>query len=436
MSDKLSTQPYKGTRDFYPDEQRLRNWMFGQLRQTVNLYGYEAYDGPMLEPFELYAAKTGDEIVNEQLYSFTDRGDRKVAMRPEMTPTLARMVAARAHQLTRPIRWFSLPNLWRYERPQRGRLREHWQLNVDMLGVEGVEAEVEIVQIAIDILRGFGAGPADFEVQINHRQLMNDLFLNVLKLDAEQTRGVARAIDKRAKISPADFQKLLTEAGCSATQIETLERFLSAPLLEMGSIVGEGKGYQDLIRFFDTVNALGLGPVCRFNPSIMRGLDYYTGIVFEVFDQHPDNRRALFGGGRYDNLVGMFGGAQMPGVGFGMGDVTLMDFLTSHGLVPEVKTTTEVLVGLFSEEMLLNTQQLARELRTAGLRVETVLQSAKLGKQFQFADKRGIQHVVMVGPDEQAAGVVSLKDLASGTQQTLPQDELAGYLLRLREAQA
>ncbi|PKL75917.1 MAG: histidine--tRNA ligase [Candidatus Melainabacteria bacterium HGW-Melainabacteria-1] len=428
MSNKLSTQPYKGTRDFYPEEQRLREWLFAQLRRSVSQYGYEPYDGPMLEPFELYAAKTGEEIVNEQLYSFSDRGDRKVAMRPEMTPTLARMVAARANQLAKPIRWFSIPNLWRYERPQRGRLREHWQLNVDLLGVEGVEAEAEVVQVAIDLLRNLGAGPTDFEVQINHRQLMNDLFDKVLKLSPDQTQNVAKAIDKRAKIPVESFHELLTAAGCSQAQIDTLEKFLASPLLEIPAICGESEGFKALCRFFDIVNALGLGPVCRFNSSIMRGFDYYTGIVFEIYDQHPDNRRALFGGGRYDNLVGMFGGAQIPGVGFGMGDVTLRDFLDVHGLLPELAADTEVLVGLFSPEMLVPSQQMARHLRAAGLKVEAVLQPQKLAKQFQYADKKGIPLVVMVGPDEAAAGLASIKDLRSGQQVSISQSELLARL--------
>lgn len=420
----LSAQPYKGTRDFYPEEMRFRQWLFENLRQTVSAYGYEAYDGPMLEPFELYAAKSGQELVNEQLYSFEDRGGRKVAMRPEMTPTLARMVAARSNQLSKPIRWYSLPNLWRYERPQRGRLREHWQLNVDLLGLSSEAAEIEIVQIAIDILRNLGASAFDFEVQLSHRAMINDLFTRVLKLQPEQTTAVARAIDKRAKIPAEKFEELLVEAACNAEQIDTLKHFLDAPLLEIGEVYGESEGYLAMCRFFDGVNALGLGPVCRFNASIMRGLDYYTGTVFEVYDKHPDNRRALFGGGRYDNLVGMFGETQVPGVGFGMGDVTLKDFLEVHGLMPELQNHVDVLMGLFDADMLITTQALARQLRAEGLRVEAVLQPQKLGKQFQHADKRGIPLVVMIGPDEATAGQVTLKNLRTGAQQTLDQSDL------------
>lgn len=425
---RLSTRPYKGTRDFFPEEMRLRDQVFGQLRQTLVSFGYEAYDGPMLEPFELYAAKSGEELVSEQLYSFEDRGGRKVAMRPEMTPTLARMVAARGGQLARPIRWFSQPNLWRYERPQRGRLREHWQLNVDLLGLEQEVAEVEVVQIAISLLRGFGAGITDFEVQINHRQLMNDLFDKVLQLKPEQVPDVARAIDKRAKISTEQFEALLQEAGCSETQTEQLPHFLDASLMDLEEMLGDSEGFRSLCRFFDQVNAMGLGSVCRFKASIMRGLDYYTGIVFEVFDKHPDNRRALFGGGRYDNLVGMFGGQSIPGVGFGMGDVTFFDFLETHGLLPEVKSSTQVMVGLFDAEGLTHALQIAQDLRTAGFNVESVLAPQKLGKQFQGADKKGIPFVVMAGPDEMAAGLVSVKAMVSGEQVQVPLSDLSAHL--------
>ncbi len=429
---RLSTRPYKGTRDFFPEEMRLRDAIFGQLRQALLSFGYEAYDGPMLEPFELYAAKSGEELVNEQLYSFEDRGGRKVAMRPEMTPTLARMVAAKGAELPRPLRWFSQPNLWRYERPQRGRLREHWQLNVDLLGIEQEIAEVEVIQIAIHLLRSFGAGVTDFEVQINHRQLMNDLFDQVLKLEPAQVPDVARAIDKRAKISAEQFETLITDAGCTAEQVQQLITFLDSPLMDLEEMLGESEGFKSLCRFFDQINAMGLGPVCRFKASIMRGLDYYTGIVFEVFDKHPDNRRALFGGGRYDNLVGMFGGPSIPGVGFGMGDVTFVDFLTSHDLLPERKTTTDVVVGLFSEDLLTHSLQIAQELRGAGFNVESVLTPQKLGKQFQSADKKGIPFVVISGPDEAAIGLVSVKNLASGEQVQVPVADLGDYLHSVR----
>lgn len=424
----VSTQPYKGTRDFYPEIMLERDQIFAQLSQTVISYGYDHYDGPMLEPFELYAAKSGDELVNEQLYSFEDRGGRKVAMRPEMTPTLARMVAAKGAQLAKPIRWYSIPNLWRYERPQRGRLREHWQLNVDILGLDSVAAEVEIVQVAIDLLRGFGASVHDFEVQINHRQLMNDFFSQVLNLESKQIKPVSRAIDKRAKVPQEAFHKLLQEADCSLEQIQQLENFLDAPLMELGEYLGDSIGFKALCEFFDAVNAMGLGPVCRFNASIMRGLDYYTGLVFEIYDKHPENRRALFGGGRYDNLVGLFGGAEVPGVGFGMGDVTLHDFLEVHDLLPSPSAHVDVLVGLFNQDMFVPSQQISRQLRAAGFNVENILSPQKLGKQFQHADKKGIPLVVMLGPDEAAEGKVTVKNLKSGAQDSIDHADLVAYV--------
>lgn len=419
----LSTQPYKGTRDFYPEEMRLRKWMFNTIRQAIELYGYQEYDGPLLESFDLYAAKTGDEIVNEQLYSFTDRGERKMAIRPEMTPTLARMVAARLPVLTRPIRWYSIPNLWRYERPQKGRLREHWQVNVDLLGVSGLDADLEILQVAVAMMRSFGANQSHFDIQINSRHLVDHVFTTLLKLDDAQKRLVARAIDKKEKISPEAFEKMLTDAGCSADQCQTLHQFLRpVSLTELETVLGENRGLTELKQLFHDLEQLGLKEYCHFNPAIMRGFDYYTGTVFEIFDRNPENRRALFGGGRYDNLVGMFGGEAVSGIGFGMGDVTLKDFLTVHQLIKEEQTSpTQVLVCYFSEETRLAGYNIAESLRQEGIPTETVLNSTKIGKQFQYADKKKIRFVIVLGPDEEAHGLVTLKDLQRGGQETLAQ---------------
>jgi histidyl-tRNA synthetase len=428
----LSTQPYKGTRDFFPEDMQLRSALFNRLRQVVSTYGYQEYDGPMLEPFELYASKTSDEIVNEQLYSFTDRGDRKVAMRPEMTPTLARMVAAKANNLPRPIRWFSIPNLWRYERPQKGRLREHWQLNVDILGPAAQDAELELLQVAIDLLRAFGANETHFEIQINHRELTNSLFNEVLQLNPEQRQAVARAIDKRDKITPEAFRELLVKAACHDEQIATIERFLQADLNEVANICPESSGLLKLQTLFELLTALGLSAYCSFSPTIMRGFDYYTGTVFEIYDRAPENRRALFGGGRYDNLVGMFGGEKIPGIGFGMGDVTLRDFLETHGLLPTLPPASQVLVGLFNADLKIPAYQLARDLRAAGLRVENILEpTKKMGKQFEVADKKGIPIVVMMGPDEHAEGCATVKHLASGHQEKAALGDLPALIQQL-----
>lgn len=425
---KLSTKPYKGTRDFYPESMRIQNFLFDTLRKVAERYAYEAYDGPMLESFELYAAKTSEEIVNEQLYSFEDRGKRKVVIRPEMTPTLARMVAAKGHELPKPIRWYSIPNLWRYERPQKGRLREHWQLNVDILGVDDTQAELEILQVAIDVLRAFGADHQHFEVQINHRELMNDFFTQCLKLDPEQYAPVSRALDKRAKLPPEKFEEQLQEAGCAAEQIQLIDRFLNSALEELKDLLPDSPGLEKLRGLFADLAALDLSEYCVFSPAIMRGFDYYTGTVFEIFDRSPENRRSLFGGGRYDNLVGLFGKQKIPGVGFGMGDVTLRDFVSTHGLLPELQSNTDVFVALFSKEMGTASYKLAQELREQGLNVANSMTAGKLGKQFQAADKKGIPWVVMIGPEELEKGEVVLKNLTTGEQETRSRKDIVEKL--------
>lgn len=435
MSKKIqvSTKPYKGTRDFFPEDMQLRNWFFNLMSRIVENYAYQKYDGPMLESFDLYAAKSGEELVNEQLYSFEDRGNRKVAIRPEMTPTLARMVAARGSSLNKPIRWYSLPNLWRYERPQKGRLREHWQLNVDILGCNELDAELEILMIAIDIMGHLGATEEQFGIQINNRKLTNYLFDQVLKLSPEQAHRVAKAIDKRDKVKPEVFTELLEKAECNSEQISTIQQFLESDFGQIRELVGANSGLEELDHLFTMLENLGLDTYCEFSPTIMRGLDYYTGTVFEIFDKAPDNRRALFGGGRYDNLVALFGGPAISGVGFGMGDVTLQNFLETHELIPELNSHTQVLIGLFAEEYKMAGYRLAHRLREKGFGVESILKPTKIGKQYQYADKKGIPIVVMIGPEEFEARQVKLKNLKTGEQETVSRTHIVDMLHHMLE---
>ncbi|MEK7690938.1 MAG: histidine--tRNA ligase, partial [Bdellovibrionota bacterium] len=342
----LSNQPYKGTRDFFPPAMRLRRWMFGQLRQVVEGFGFEEYDGPMLEPFELYAAKSGEELVNQQLYWMVDRGERKIAVRPEMTPTLARMVSSQVQELPKPVRWFSIPNLWRYERPQRGRLREHWQLNVDILGGDPLLADAEIIQVGLALLDCFGGG-AHAQVRINNRRLMDTLFREKLGLTPEMGLQVTKAIDARDKIGDAAYTEWLAgKIGLQAGQIEVLERFFKAPFTETARTM-PCEGSAELEKLFALLRESGVAETrVVYDPTVLRGLDYYTGTVFEIYDTSPENRRAMFGGGRYDNLIGLFGNQKLSGVGFGMGDVTLENFLEIHGLKPSLPTGVDVLVTL------------------------------------------------------------------------------------------
>jgi histidyl-tRNA synthetase len=422
---KLSTEGYKGTRDFYPRDMQFRNWMFGTLQKTVRSFGYQQYDGPMLESFELYAAKTGEEIVNQQLYWMMDRGDRKIAVRPEMTPTLARMVANKIQELPRPVRWYSIPNLWRYERPQRGRLREHWQLNVDVLGGDPLLADAEVLTVALQIMKAFG-GQDRVQVRVNHRQLMDAFFKEKLGLTPEQTHRVVKAIDAKDKVDAAKFEGWLIEAGVNPQQIQTLEAFFKASLPEAAQMA-PGPGAEHLKKLFDRLSG-PFGGSITFDPTVMRGLDYYTGTVFEMYDTSPENRRAMFGGGRYDNLMGIFGKEALSGVGFGMGDVSLQNFLEIHQLVPKLESEVDVFITLPHEQFLLPAETLAQKLRQEGFRVITPLSVGAFGAQLKMASKHQAKVSVLFGDDEWAHGQVVLKHMETSEQKTAKLDEVLGQL--------
>jgi histidyl-tRNA synthetase len=426
----LSTQPYKGTRDFYPEDMRIQRWMFERMAAVVGSYGYQEYDGPMLEPFELYAAKSGEELVNQQLYWLVDKGERKLAVRPEMTPTLARMVAGKIHELPRPVRWFSFPNLWRYERPQRGRLREHWQLNVDLLGGDPLLADVEILSVALGVMKGFG-GESKVSVRVNNRRLMDFLFREKLGLSAETTLATTKAIDARAKIGEEAYAKWLGELGLSQGQRDAMESFFKDSFEEIARKY-PCEGATELTELFRMCRESGLGEQVVFDATIMRGLDYYTGTVFEVYDTSPENRRAMFGGGRYDNLVGMFGNHKLSGIGFGMGDVTLRNFLETHKLLPHLGGAADVLVTLPKLELRQKSEDIARALREAGLRVITPLAVEGFGAQLKLATKHGAAFVVLLGESELAAGQVLVKDLAKGEQVAVTVKDVAAHIRRAR----
>lgn len=432
---KLSTKSYKGTRDFYPEDMRLRNWIFAKMHSVVERYGYEEYDGPMLEPFDLYAAKTGEEIVNEQLYSFEDRGGRKMAIRPEMTPTLARMVAARIHELPKPIRWFSIPNLWRYERPQKGRLREHWQLNVDIFGIDSIDADIEIIEVAVDIMREFGTSEEQFRVLINNRRLMDYFFSDVLQLDEQQRYSVGKAIDKRSKVPPDVFNDMLLDTRMNTKQISSLHKFLNSSIEEIRETLNsENRGLRETVELFDGLAANSLSQYCDFDPSIMRGFDYYTGTVFEIYDTGQENRRSLYGGGRYDDLVGLFHNQRLSGIGFGMGDVTITDFLATYNLLPKLTTTVQVLVAIYDDATKQEAMNLARRLRQAQINTETYLMPDNFSKQFKYVNQKSIPYVAVLGPDELKRGIVTLKDMRKQIQNAYPLDEIDIHIKQLLEA--
>ncbi len=426
MSEKLSTQPYKGTRDFYPQEMRLRNWFFGVIRDVLERSAFDEYNGPMLESLELYAAKSGDEIANEQTYHFTDRGERNLAIRPEMTPTVARMVAGKMGELNFPLKWFSIPNMYRYERPQRGRLREFWQVNVDIFGCDGFEADLEIITSAINIMRAYGADETMFTVHINNRRFFNDVVAAIAATDAEGSRKVSKVVDKKNKIPREVYEKEMHELGLDDEQIARIDALYTMPVEEATAICPDSVGSAELRSLFEVLKKTGLDRYCTFDFGIIRGLDYYTGTVFEVFDNAPENNRAMFGGGRYDNLVGLFvKNAKISGVGYGMGDVTLENFLVTHKLVPETfGDGIKVLVTRFEDVPYERYTALVDTLRDAGITASIYLGQKKFGKQIDFAVKEGYSHVVIMGGSEAERGVVRIKNLATREECEVTADKL------------
>lgn len=430
----LSTQGYRGTRDFHPELQRVRNWMYGHIKAVLEGYGYEEYAGPILEPLELYASKSSEEIVSEQLYSFEDRGGRKVGIRPEMTPTLARMVASRAKELIRPIRWYSIPTCMRYERPQRGRLREFDQLNVDVFGGHPLDEDVEVLLTCHDLMMRFGAKPSDFEIRVNHRGLVDDLLFGVLKLNPSQKSSILRLLDKKDKLSAEAFREEAGKLWLSQNDIAALEQFTTQPLSALRPLLADKTEHLDALeQRLACLHKLIPAECVRFDASIMRGFDYYTGLVFEIYDTHPENRRALFGGGRYDNLVGAFGVDPLPGIGYGVSDVSLLNFLEVHGLSPSLRRNTQVAVIRFSENDRLAALELSQLLRRAGLNVETTLSATKFGKQIQWAERTGARAVVFRGEDELKNGTFACKWLETGVQESFPLDALDSFTARFGE---
>ena len=424
----LSTQPYKGTRDFYPEEMRLRNWFFGVIRNVLETSAFEEYNGPMLESLALYAAKSGEELAGEQTYNFMDRGNRHMAIRPEMTPTVARMVAAKMGELNFPLRWFSFPNMYRCENPQRGRLREFWQVNVDIFGCDSFEADLECIANAIHLLRAFGADESMFTVHISNRRFFNDVVSAIANTDAEGCRKISKIIDKRKKIPREVYEKELALLGMTEEQIAKLDSLYGATVEEATAICPDSVGSQELLHLFEMLQKIGLDSFCCFDFGIIRGLDYYTGTVFEVFDNAPENNRAMFGGGRYDNLVGLFvNNAKISGVGYGMGDVTLENFLRTHDLIPAELTEKKVLITRFADVPYERYVELWDKLRDAGIASSVYLGIKKFGKQIDYAVKEKYTHVVIMGGSELEAGVVKIKNLATREEETVSTEELVAF---------
>lgn len=442
----LNKSPYRGTRDFFPKEMRLRNFIFQKMAEVSEQFAYEPYDGPLLEEVDLYRAKSGDELINEQIYSFTDRGDREVAIRPEMTPTLARMVAQIHREVVKPIRMYSVPNLMRYEKPQRGRLREFYQYNADIFGA-GQFGEVEIIQMAVSLIKSFGADSSHFEVLVNDRRFVDLVFEGLIGLEAAPTKKLYKLVDAKNKMAPEKFAaevRALTndenkakifEEFVNLKTIPDIQKFVTeyftdnslsdlfmnrlAGVETIGDHVIE-KHVAPLISLFEKFKAQGLSEYVKFEPSIVRGLDYYTGVVFEIFDKHPENRRAIAGGGAYANLLQIFNEPALEGVGIGLGEVPLTDFLTTHRLLPDFsKADVDFLVAYLVPEGEQSAIELANQLRSQNNKVELYFGEAKPKKIFGYSEKKNFKKICFIGEEEVKNGDVKVKDLVNKTETTM-----------------
>lgn len=420
-------QPLKGTRDFYPEIMATRTWLYNILREVSESFGFQEYEGPFLESIDLYAAKSGDELVKEQSFVFPDRGGDLITLRPELTPTLVRMIAQRQNQLVFPLRWWSWGPMWRYERPQKGRTREFFQWNVDMLGVNSPEADAEMAAVIATFFKKTGLSSDQVSVLVNNRRLM-DAELSALDVPKELRSAVSHLIDRKDKMRLEEWQAYGTEIGVSQSQLDGLQALLANSDLWQKS--------DELVRFFKAVKALGVSEFVRFDPSIIRGLDYYTGTVFEAKEITGDIRRSILGGGRYDNLMADVGGDSIPGVGFAMGDVVVTLILEKAGLLPKGndQAFSTVLVTVFDEERLLDSYALAAELRQAGIKAACYPEGAKLAKQFKYADRAGMRVAVALGPDELSTGKVTIKNLATGTQETVVRPDAVTTIRKLLDS--
>lgn len=427
-----------GFRDFYPAEFAQRAWIFERWRQVATRFGYQEYDGPPLEPLDLYTRKSGEEIVG-QLYNFVDKGDREVALRPEMTPTVARMVGARANALRRPVRWFSIPQLFRYERKQKGRLREHFQLNVDIFGEAGVAADAELLAVACNIMRECGLGPGDVRARVSDRRLLSAL-LSRIGVPDEAREAVFAAVDKIEREDRSELVRRMKTAGVAEGVGERLLDVVRASDFEslrrdFGDDAAIAEALDRLDRYREHLEAHGVAEYLLLDLSIVRGLAYYTGIVFELFDAKGEFR-AICGGGRYDNLLQALGGVDMPALGFGMGDVVLGELLKERGLMPAGEPHVDYWVAPSDPRLNLQALAVATKLRSAGAGVETALRDQALGRQLKAASAAGAGEVVIVDETYEDNGEVLLKSLASGDQKSVQVDSIVSALRERRRGAA
>ena len=417
------TQGVRGTRDFYPEDMRIRNWLFDNFTDAALLHGFDEYDAPVLEHEELYTRKQGEEIT-QQLYNFEDKGDRKVALRPEMTPSLARMVMARAGGLSMPIKWFSIPQCWRYERTQRGRGREHYQWNVDIWGTNEISADAELISILVTFFEGVGLTAKDIVIKISSRKVLEEV-LGSLEISEEIFSKTCIIVDKMDKLPAGIIEEQLTELGHNSDAISKIQSILGIKNMdELANSLGkESSAVSELISLFDSIDSYGILEWVEFDASVVRGLAYYTGAVFEAHDREG-KFRAICGGGRYDKLLSTLGGKDLPATGFGFGDMVIMELLAEKNLIPELISGIEDIVIPLNPELRSASVMVAAALRDTGRTVDLVLEDKKLKWAFKHAERIGADRLVMVMPEEWKSGKVRIKDLESGEETDVSIEEL------------
>lgn len=420
----LSKLPYKGTNDMYPQDMLISNYIFDTWSRVAKRFGYEEYDTPLIEDANLYRVKSGDDLGNNQLYAFTDKGGREIALRPEMTPSLARMIANKRNELTLPLRWFNIGRYYRYEKPQRGRSREFFQLNIDILGVPTIEAEIEIIQYVMAVMEEFKAPKETYELKINNRFLLDYLFDEILKIDDDLKAKVSKAIDNYLKIDKNEFKEYLKEIQLNDDQVEKLIEYLNWTIEDLKKIEDESKGAKELLNLFNKASTLSISNL-KFCPYIVRGLQYYTGTVMEMFDIGGDeNPRALFGGGRYDNLLEIFKEKSIPAFGLGWGNVTTLNYLETYNLLPKLDTDIKVFVSLMDESLFTETSKVTSYLRNNNINTQMQLVPTKLSNQLKYASKKLIPWSIIVGEDEIKSNTVVLKNMSTSEQFNIPIEEV------------
>lgn len=420
---KTTIRPIKGTRDFYPEDMAFRTWLYDQMKAASQKFGYQEYEAPILETLELYAAKSGEELVKEQSFVFTDRGGDTITLRPELTPSLARMVAQKQRELIKPIRWWSFGPFWRYERPQKGRTREFFQWNIDLIGVNSAYADAELVAVLAEFFRSVGLTSEQVVIKVNNRKLMEEQ-IKAIGFQTDQIDGVYKLIDKLDKL-PADKWAVYGEEtlGLSKNQIDQLRGLLNDRDLWQKS--------SELTAFFEAIKDFGISEYVGYDSAIIRGLAYYTGVVFEA-KERQGNYRSICGGGRYDNLVADVGGDPLGGIGFALGDVVIGLVLEEYSLKPKLRSApSEVLVTIFDQSLMSTSARIAALIRSAGLKTELYPEAVKLDKQLKYANAQAIPIALVIGPDEAGKNQATLKDLRSGQQQTIGQDQIAATIRSL-----